>query len=298
MQLPDYTQRAEDHQAFLVLVKHLGKELKPKSFKKVFERINRIQNVRIHSHQRTMWIRCKDSYPVVNNDWGDFQAHRRVLGVIGVGSCETEQELQELYSNYEDTKDQYLSTLYDSRLIVFGMNQDGSVIEKIDAENTSKDSTNSNGNKKEQNGSTNGGEVEGIGKERTKDMGDVVEKSKQDPELPKISDPLQEIQKNKNGDYLESETSFMPTASNQNEVKESRSRSGSNLSRESLKTHVWFYPDYDSCTDLEEKFTEFALSLFWVLEGKRVDRSFEKKLTLLMAPFEKKDSGSLDTEAR
>ena len=41
-------------------------------------------------------------------------------------------------------------------------------------------------------------------------------------------------------------------------------------------------------------------SLFFVLEGKRLERTFERsdRLTLLCAPFEKKDYIGVDTDTR
>lgn len=35
--------------------------------------------------ERTIWIRYVKEYPVGNNDWGDFQTHRRLLGLITLG---------------------------------------------------------------------------------------------------------------------------------------------------------------------------------------------------------------------
>ena len=45
---------------------------------------------------------------------------------------------------------------------------------------------------------------------------------------------------------------------------------------------------------------EFAASLFWVLESKRLDRSQERmdRLPLLVTPFEKKDIVGIDTDTR
>ena len=64
--------------------------------------------------------------------------------------------------------------------------------------------------------------------------------------------------------------------------------------------HVIFYPGTDTCVDLEDKVADFIDSLFWVLESKRLDRSQEKldRLTMLAAPFEKKDLIGVDTEGR
>lgn len=67
-----------------------------------------------------------------------------------------------------------------------------------------------------------------------------------------------------------------------------------------FKTRALFYDETDPCTDLETQITEFINSLFWVLESKRLERSREKleRVSLLLAPFEKKDFVGLDMESR
>lgn len=59
-----------------------------------------------------------------------------------------------------------------------------------------------------------------------------------------------------------------------------------------------FSPNEPCLLDCDIK--EFVSSLFWVLEHKRLERSREKldKVTLLLAPFEKKDIIGLDLESR
>lgn len=58
-----------------------------------------------------------------------------------------------------------------------------------------------------------------------------------------------------------------------------------------FKTHAMFYGENDPVTDLEQNVADLINSLFWVVESKRLERSREKleKVTLLLAPFEKKD---------
>jgi len=67
-----------------------------------------------------------------------------------------------------------------------------------------------------------------------------------------------------------------------------------------FKTKAFVYEDLDSCTNLETHINEFLTSLFWILESKRQERSREKidKVSLLLAPFEKKDFVGLDLESR
>ena len=47
-------------------------------------------------NKRTFLIRYVKNYPVENNEWGDFQKHRQLLGIISVGGYTSVQELEEL----------------------------------------------------------------------------------------------------------------------------------------------------------------------------------------------------------
>lgn len=69
---------------------------------------------------RDIWVRYIHDYPVENNDWGDFQTHRRLLGLITIGKFENQAELNEMCRQHESLKVRYVSTLYDSRAIFFG----------------------------------------------------------------------------------------------------------------------------------------------------------------------------------
>lgn len=59
-------------------------------------------------------------HPVENNEWGDFQTHRRLLGLITVGKFDTQAELNEMCRVHESLKVKYTNTLFDSRCILFG----------------------------------------------------------------------------------------------------------------------------------------------------------------------------------
>lgn len=54
-----------------------------------------------------------------NNEWGDFQTHRRLLGLITVGKFDSQGELNELCRVHESLKVKYTSTLYDTRSLLF-----------------------------------------------------------------------------------------------------------------------------------------------------------------------------------
>uniref|UniRef100_A0A182SDB6 Uncharacterized protein n=1 Tax=Anopheles maculatus TaxID=74869 RepID=A0A182SDB6_9DIPT len=73
---------------------------------------------------RDIWVRYIRDHPVENNDWGDFQTHRRLLGLITVGKFEAQSELNELCRVHESLKVKYTHTLFDSRCLLFGPGTD------------------------------------------------------------------------------------------------------------------------------------------------------------------------------
>ncbi|ELU16047.1 hypothetical protein CAPTEDRAFT_114828 [Capitella teleta] len=200
----DFEQTAEDHCRLLILVKQVGCHLKPKSLNFVYDCISKVTSHQVASPPRTIYLKYLKQYQRENSEWGDFQAHRKVLGLVCIGKCDDVNEVGELYKLHEDLKEQYSGTLYDSRLILLGLKQDGSAIEK-------------------------------------------------------------------------------------------------RLRRDGT-SHVICYPGEENCAgDLEIRMQEFVLSLFWVLESKRMDRrSLERhdRMALLTAPFEKKDMVGVDTDTR
>ncbi|ESO85285.1 hypothetical protein LOTGIDRAFT_130513 [Lottia gigantea] len=200
MSFIDYGQTAEDHQSLLVLVRHTGTHITNHTFLPAWERVRKINCIHVEGQKRNVFVRYKRTYPVENNTWGDFQTHRKVLGLVSIGKCSTSAEFEALFEDYKKMKENYANTIYNSRLIVFGMNTDG--------------------------------------------------------------------------------TPFLNENTNLNSIV--------------------FYPDLDSAKDLEERLREFVTSLFYVLEGKRLDRSFERadRLQLLCAPSEVKDFVGVDTDTR
>ncbi|CAG0883588.1 unnamed protein product [Darwinula stevensoni] len=130
MHFPDYGQTVKDHQALLILVRHSGQQLKGKTFNRLFDRISKVNQVKITDQQgwvRNIRFRYKKVYPVENNDWGDFQSHRRLLGLISLGKCTNQGELNEICRQHESLKTRYNVTLYDSRCIIFGVREDGTI---------------------------------------------------------------------------------------------------------------------------------------------------------------------------
>ncbi|XP_013391061.1 trafficking protein particle complex subunit 9 [Lingula anatina] len=376
MSFPDYSQKAEDHQSILILVKLVGAELKPKSFGRVYDRISRVECVHVPNQQRTVWMRYKSQYPIENNEWGDFQAHRKVLGLLCIGKARTTEEMEDIYQTYEDEKTAYSSTMYDSRLVVFGMNTDGSpsmqqsdpsdptLLTSVGGEGSDKQgstSTNTvaaetkdaNSESDKENAHTPDGDLEIKSGELETKNGDLVTKAgeleikdgdlktkngdiqikdplRYEPEettaiskIDSVSEKLVKSDINSSEKTEEKKSGTVPGG--QLAVKKGQPNSDSPLqqkkqghlspsgqstpasgspsgSRRSSsrgkdpKSHIWFYADIDKCPDLEEKVKEFVMTLFWVLEGKRLDRSFEKKMQLISAPFEKKDMVGVDVE--
>ncbi|XP_030645125.1 trafficking protein particle complex subunit 9 [Chanos chanos] len=120
MSTPDYMQCAEDHQTVLVVVQPVG--IVPEDqFFKIYKRIASVNQVNIRDSQRLLFIRYRHHYPPENNDWGDFQTHRKVVGLIAVTTCASAKEWPQTSERFHGQKEVYGSTLYDSRLLVFGL---------------------------------------------------------------------------------------------------------------------------------------------------------------------------------
>lgn len=68
----------------------------------------------------------------------------------------------------------------------------------------------------------------------------------------------------------------------------------------SRTTHCIIYPSIENCEHLEKDLYEFLNSVFWILESKRLDRSFEKqeKVPFLVAPFERRNFVGIDTDTK
>lgn len=256
MSHPDYSQHAQHHACLLILVKGIGGMLK--NFNKLWERIQRVNNIKVTDSTgqvRDIWVRYVRDYPVENNDWGDFQTHRRLLGLITLSKFTNQIELNEVCRVHESLKVKYSNTLYDSRAFMFGPN--------------------SNMKKPEQEPETYSYYEE----EQPLKNGSTNEK---------ISLPCD--------DSLSSTESFPHSVSSASSyIQEEHFTTPSNF-----KTHAMFYGENDPVQDLEQNVADLINSLFWVVESKRLERSREKleKVSLLLAPFEKKDFVGLDMESR
>uniref|UniRef100_A0A669E8Y1 Trafficking protein particle complex subunit 9 n=1 Tax=Oreochromis niloticus TaxID=8128 RepID=A0A669E8Y1_ORENI len=112
-------QCAEDHQTVLVVVQPVG--IVPEDqFFKIYKRIASVSQVIIRESQRLL-IRYRHHYLPENNEWGDFQTHRKVVGLISITTCATSKEWPQTAERFHGQKEVYSATLYDSRLLVFGL---------------------------------------------------------------------------------------------------------------------------------------------------------------------------------
>lgn len=273
MSHPDYEQEAHHHASLLVLVRGIGHS-KPRSLQHVFERIQRVSHVRINDaggQPRDIWVRFVRDHPIENNDWGDFQTHRRLLGLITVGAFETQPELSELCRVHESLKVKYHATLFDTRCVAFGPSilhpraKDGPEPQLL---------VDSRG-----------------GVELEKPPLDIIsncssaefEKQSQPPDSLTFSDKSTNGHEETASCSSSLESNGIPMTS---ELLENHFQPPSNF-----KSTAFFYPENDPCPNLEDNIREFIASLFWILESKRLERVREKidKVSLLLAPFEKKD---------
>ncbi|XP_005094615.1 trafficking protein particle complex subunit 9 isoform X2 [Aplysia californica] len=288
MQYVDYNQTAEDHQSLLVLVLHVGSQLHTQQFHRAMDKISRVDCIHVQGQKRNITVRYKKNYSVEFNSWGDFQTHRKVLGLIAIGKCADHTEFEDLFASYKSVKEEYAPTIINSRLVVFGMNTDGSPLtnetENVevtsDSDRTDSESVNS----------------------APKDSPQMCSDSANPSDSSSLPVPERETSsKSPQNSPAELKRNGVKKSSGvaNNSSSEKRSHSNS-LTKEGSGAEIVFYPNLDQCADLEERIKEFVTSLYYVLEGKRLDRSFERsdKLTLLCAPFEKKDYVGVDTDTK
>ncbi|XP_066121704.1 trafficking protein particle complex subunit 9 isoform X1 [Saccopteryx bilineata] len=120
MSVPDYMQCAEDHQTLLVVVQPVG-IVSEENFFRIYKRISSVSQISVRDSQRVLCIRYRHHYPPENNEWGDFQTHRKVVGLVTITDCCSAKDWPQTFEKFHMQKEIYSSTLYDSRLFVFGL---------------------------------------------------------------------------------------------------------------------------------------------------------------------------------
>lgn len=123
MSVPDYMQCAEDHQTLLVVVQAVG-IVSEENFFRIYKRICSVSQLSVRDSQRALFIRYRHHYPPENNEWGDFQTHRKVVGLITITDCFSPKDWPQTFEKFHVQKEIYGSTIYDSRLFVFGLQGD------------------------------------------------------------------------------------------------------------------------------------------------------------------------------
>lgn len=362
MATPDYTQQAEDHQAILILISCVSDEdhLSNRSYNKIFDRISRLNEVRIGDAQglgveRVIRLRFKktENYSTEDNEWGDFQYHRKVLGLITIGkvdSSKDEDQLSLVSENHEKLMQDYSGTLLDSRCFIFKSNcnevsSNAPKIIKPSPSHVTLTLTSSQSNHAIASPST------------TPDSGSRFN-GFSFPSSPFDSSKDSHLMKNDNhvtataDNQVEKSESVNHTSTSQNVIFEKCLRANVNAgespvvsSHETSNSTVKSQCDTNhplddplsgrtrsssnsTCTvqrifyrsssistsnelsdatlssmelKMEEDIKELVASLFWVIESRRLDKSYEKsnnKIPLPMAPFETKYLIGVDTKKR
>lgn len=97
--------------------------MNPKLFKSIYDHLLqlyelKITNNKILGFERTIRIRFKQSYSIEENDWGDFQAHRKLIGLITVARSLNQNEIESIIELHKTIHDTYNNTLFDSRCFI------------------------------------------------------------------------------------------------------------------------------------------------------------------------------------
>lgn len=311
MSYPDYNQKAEDHQSILIVIKHLSAEsqLATKSFNKIYDRITRINEVKIQDAQgmgceRIVRLRFKkNDLEEENNEWGDFQAHRKVLGLITVSKTTSDLDLDNIYTRHEELSEKYSASLLDSRCFIYKAPPDKTVSDlERDSNATTVPSDLSNDLTNQTNIEPLKTDVIDIASSNASNnisTGTVeVDLSTKSAD---ISVNLVDSAKHSGDTNGKDSTSTSTLSQANNQAKQrnvqaviystTSSSNGNEVNDSSL--HLFEHA-------MTQDIKNLVASLFWVLESKRLDRSYEKvdRLHLLVAPFEGKTVVGLDKDSK
>ena len=243
-----------------------GKQLSWKQFSCSWERICQNTCVAVPGQKRDMWIRYRRSYSKGNNEWGDIQAHRKVLGLICIGKCSSEKDFEELFQSYKNEKSEYSETLFNSRLLVYGMNKDGTPLtdeQKLEySEGQQKPIT----LKIDDNDNDNNpcDDMPDVSSENAKNVHSQTPVQHTDPLRQNLSQAVKPLEKKHR------KTNSEPTVSIiKKDTKPPPPQSQVSQNKDTPGSEVVFFPVLDRFEDeLQDSIREFVTSLFFVLEGK------------------------------
>ena len=115
----DFSQSLHDHRGILILVKPIG-YIGETKFRHVFDDIAKCRRAQVPNTTRSLALRySKHIYPSYS-EWGTFQVHRKVLGLICVAKCSEVAELGKIQKQFDELKSYYRETLLDTRCFVLG----------------------------------------------------------------------------------------------------------------------------------------------------------------------------------
>lgn len=77
-----------------------------------------ITNNKIAGFERIIRVRYKQSYSIEENDWGDFQTHRKLVGLITVARSFHRNEIESISELHKTIHDTYNNTLLDSKCFI------------------------------------------------------------------------------------------------------------------------------------------------------------------------------------
>lgn len=130
MSFPEYRQQPSDHKSCIILVQAIGSFLSKEAFTGLWEQLLKLKSIPVAKYRRNLNVRFVSHYPTENNQWGEFQFHRKVLGLVCIAQHNENVTGSDLESQYSDLKNLYDSTLLDSRLIILGLPRHNSHVEK------------------------------------------------------------------------------------------------------------------------------------------------------------------------
>lgn len=103
----------------------LGPQMNASLFNRIYDRLSQLYEFKITDNkgmgfERTVRLRYKQSYSIENNAWGEFQAHRRLVGLITIARSFNDNEIESICELHNTIRDTYANTLFDSRCFVIG----------------------------------------------------------------------------------------------------------------------------------------------------------------------------------
>lgn len=120
MSVASYMTSALDHSRIVIGVKY-GANTNTESVKFVLEKLESHKSLVINDAGFTINISFDSNVSPQNSQWGPFQAHRQVYGIIYIGEATNPMEAALILDKFNKLKEAYNSGLYHSRCIIFGI---------------------------------------------------------------------------------------------------------------------------------------------------------------------------------